>query len=700
MAPTLVVIASSQACLSLAGHLFAIDGLELPHRGFSAWRAGCGAPPFYAQTDISLASIAWPEVLAIHTTMAAELLDMLSRVWPDTGFLFLVQDPETTLAYELPLPAGVDVGTWSERQLDVTRKVVRHLQRHPARSLCLLAHELPGAEEAAAELVQAHLGVSLDTPPNRLSLQRPPVLSQALARLLLEPEHRLRSATAELHATSAALAKETCSAGHIDLDLAQIVHEWNTLNERAAMAHDLQVRVASLAQQLAEHRDALSKSEQQRADMEIQLTRLGVEVDTVNRQPATLLASLERAGAAPDQAPRNEPALATEHARAAQPAVAVESSRKENEAINAAGAGAAPSHTGGPPAPAPDDVAAVLREKELLLVHLHQAQEELEQVFLERRSRAGRDGGNGSMPFGACEVQHARDTPPLLELELLLRDVQCGDQPTLDQLRLRLVDHNGNPGIVFFSDPRLPRQFLGSWVETGREGGFPYMLIVPSDSAGQALLRRLPTSDWNALLTLTNGLAGHLSATSDTGYTAWPAVARHLACQLAEQPPRLRYDELDVEVGERGYRIRFGRLAFGERRFQQLLLHWRPDDALPLALLAPEEEAVPAALDRWPRTGEGVRAGSFALPVGRLGPWTRLKHWARLTPMDCAILLSVLDALPAVIQVAQAGETISGGVADRLRADARRLLRQASAASGRREPLWRRLVARLRARSA
>lgn len=616
MMPNLIVMASSPACLSLAGQMLGIDAIDLPHRGFSAWRAGCGSPPFTAEIDNSLAAMAWPEVLAVHATTAVDMLEVLSRVWSDARFLFLVQDPEISLATDLPRPAAVDLDTWCNRQIAVTLQMARHLQCLPARSLCLLADELPAAQEAAVALVRAHLGVSLDIPPGRLTLQHPSVLSRALARMLLEPEHRLRSATAELLDTCAPLAAAMRASDHDPLDRAQVVSEWN----------------------------ALAGSGRQRADPALQQTGLRGEVD-------------------------------------------------------AAQAEAAPPGTAGRPAPVSDDDADLLREKELLLVHLHQAQEELEQVFLERQSLAHRSGGSGSMSFGTCEIEHARDTPPHLELELLLRDVQCGDQPAFDQLRLRLVEHNGNPGIVLFSDLRLPRQFLGSWMETGREGGFPYMLIVPSDTAGKALLRRLPTSDWRALLRLANDLAGQLSALSTTECSAWPAVARQLACQLAEQPPRLRYDQLDVEADERGYRIRFGNPTFGERRFPQLLLRWRQDDALPLALLAPDEEAVPAALDRWPRAGDGRRAGSFALPVGRLGPWARWKHWARLTPMDSGLLLGLLDALPAVIQAARTGGTIDGGMADRLRSDARRLLRQALAASGLREPLWRRVIARLRARS-
>jgi hypothetical protein len=248
-----------------------------------------------------------------------------------------------------------------------------------------------------------------------------------------------------------------------------------------------------------------------------------------------------------------------------------------------------------------------------------------------------------------------------------------------------LVEHLGRPGLVLFAavDGRRP---LSAWHTSGREGEREFMLMVPSDAQGQRLLQPLGSADW----TLVTGLAAcvHQHVQTEPGNGPWPTVAARLCRQLADLPPRLRYDTLNVQSVEGavpGFDVNFGAATFGTLELSSIALRWQP------ALGGPQQGAVlwraPAdatllPLSAWPVGPDGQLVSNFELPVGPGQPaGAKRRLWADLGDPDRDLVLAVLDALPAAAErVASAGLTAQIGrqalvqAATALHKDARRLL--------------------------
>lgn len=704
--PTLVVVSSSPACLAMAGHLFGIEGVELPSRDFSAWQHRYGHSPESTAARHALAARPWPAVIAVESAAAAEMLAPMARMWPDTRFLFLIEDPATALAADLPLPVGLTIAEWSVRREAAAQWIRRHLQRWPSRSLCLLQRELAGAPADAEILLRDRLGVALRVDPRPLPCAGPSELKQALASMLLAPEKELAASADELLASCRPLG-ETPTDGQAGIpDRGLVLSELASLTEGAAIGPGLQARIAELESRLDQLGRLLAEAEQARAEATARLARRDTELERVKveseGQRRDLRLVQERL--AEEIRGRQELAALLEARTAELGAARAQASQLNEDRTRLleqlSAAATAPPGNSLSHRPAPTSPDALQRENDLLLVHLHQVQEELEHYVLENHSLAqgaGRGVGAIALSLGECQVERVRDARPHLELELCLYDVRLGDADAFEQLRLRLVEHNDRPGIVFAHDPGVDRQFLSSWLETGREGGVPHMLIVPSDTAGRACLQALPTSDWDALLALVHHLSEELAQAPATMDTGWPGVASRLARQLTELPPRLRYDRLLVSRDADKFEIRFEHVMFGARRLDELRLQWQPGAEQPLAVLAPAGAAGLPPLDQWPND-EDKRKPAVTVPVGKLGFLDKRRQWTRLSEVDRGLLLALLDALPAAADAGLAGGGFADEQAGRLRAEARRLFRDALAASGRREPLLGRVTKRLRAR--
>lgn len=644
----------------MTGQVFNLPSAELPNGAFDKWREGFGPQTALDAAQHALALEVWPDVLVTDSQPHADLLLFLVRVWPETRFLFLIEEPTASLARQLPLSQGHTIAAWSVRQEAAAQAKLRLLQRHPNRGLCVVAKEAAADPRSLRNLLQDRLGLSLHVASQPLRYEPPSELHLALASMLLAPEVQLAASASELLATCPPLGDQPADVGPAAPDRGRLLHELATLAAQASAVSSLQTRI--------------------------------VDLEVAKNEAVQLLAQLHHAQEQLEQATLRERELtSTANARSARLATA-EALAKQLDVQNG--------HLERDKTRLTREVDAFRRENELLLVHLHQVQEELERSVLENRELVHRSEaglGGPSLNLEGCQVESIRDSRPHLELVLRLHGVRLGNELALRQLNIRLVEHGGRPGIVFVYDPTSTRQYLSSWVATGREGDVEHMLIVPADTAGRALLQHLPTSDWNALVALTSRMQRELAELDVTAATFWPTVASRLTRELAELPPRLRYDQLHVEQAAQGYTISMDNVVFGVRRFRQLQLLWQTDAAAPLSLLAPPDKTGPPALDEWPRK-DGHWQPLLSLPIGKGAAWTKRRRWARLGPLDRGLLLGLLDALPAAVQDACASGLISESNGSRLRSLAVQLLRDGLFAAGQRESFLRRLVRRLRAR--
>jgi hypothetical protein len=114
-------------------------------------------------------------------------------------------------------------------------------------------------------------------------------------------------------------------------------------------------------------------------------------------------------------------------------------------------------------------------------------------------------------------------------------------------------------------------------------------------------------------------------------------VAARLLRLIQEQPPRLRYDALQLERDGEAWRLRFVNALFGQRRGTNLALSWQVDVGRMTLLSAP----VPP-LSAWPRDAQGGLLAEAELPVG-----ASAASPAALPASDRELLQALLDALPA-----------------------------------------------------
>lgn len=322
-------------------------------------------------------------------------------------------------------------------------------------------------------------------------------------------------------------------------------------------------------------------------------------------------------------------------------------------------------------------------ENDLLLLQLHQVQEELEHYYLEcKKLESGRVAAPQALAYAArLEVTTERDTPPHRELGFVLHGAG-GDGP--GRVELRLVEHHGHPGLVVFA-AEGPRQLLSVWQESGREDGRAYQLLVPGDAASAPHWQRMPSADWLAVHDLLDRIDALLRQTDPARASRWQDVAARLRVQLAELPARLRYDRLEVRAaaeGEGALAVAFGRVVFGARRFDRLQLLWRPGQPQPVELPAPPAgELLP--LSAWPVGDSGRPAPHWPLPLGGgIDAADGRRRWAALPPFDRELLLGLLDALPAAAEHVAEAEIPPGfdraalaGAAARLLQDAHKALR-------------------------
>ena len=308
------------------------------------------------------------------------------------------------------------------------------------------------------------------------------------------------------------------------------------------------------------------------------------------------------------------------------------------------------------------EIEASREENELLLLHLHRVQEQLEQYYLQQKAledTSERFGWRGVPAFAqsAIHLLGQHDRAPHLHLHFAVENVRSGARE-IARLEVRLLDHLGRPGIAVFST--RSNEALAAWHATGDEAGRPFMALIPSDHHGRLLLERMGTADWQLVNQLAQAIQRYLGGEGSHLGARWQAAAARLCRQLIDMPPRLRYDRLQLgraEIdGGLQLEVNFGRASYGDRLLDQVQLRWQAAgsggkaDTPSLRWLRPEDPTnVPLAA--WPVGEDGLPAAAFSLPVGS-GSDARHKRqqWQALSAGDRALVLAVLDGLPGAAE--------------------------------------------------
>lgn len=516
-------------------------------------------------------------------------LDALAQRFPSASFLVFVERPAIGLARALAEHTDLDPNLWLASWREGARRILRHHQRQPRRSILVDTQEAHDAPASLLAVLRTQLGAAA-APAGPCE---PPTDGDVLALALSE-----------------ALTLGDADAQTI---LEELVTACQPLSELDPVRYGKDAPRIAAERALHRFHELLQAASSAQEELESLHLKFRATEELAAEQSArvkALSASLEDAKS--HLGPRQSE---------------LDAARSQAEAAS--------------------------QESELLLLQLHQVQEELEHYYLECRKiqgaakGAGADTGRWSALGFKGSISEARptlerDTPPHREVTFEVTGVKTGTRE-LAECTVRLVEHHGHPGLVLFANPEGP-QLLERWTESGREGDRPYLLLVPSDLQSRTVLESLSTDDWLILQALALKMEGSLEEAGSQLATRWRAVARRLREQLLELPRRFRFQAVVAEFDETQGRVvlEFRGVHCGVRQVERLTLHWcLHGPQAGFSLLRDPDGGVP--LTSWPCGDDGSTPERLTFLLGpRTDEQSRRQQWLSLGLPDRDFLLAML----------------------------------------------------------
>ncbi len=614
------------------------------HGGAAAWRAAAG-------TERGLHSgggeCAWLE------------LEAVVQRFPDAGWLVFVDNPAAGLAAALAAGETDDPLQWLSAWCAGARRVLRQVQRAEARCLLVDADEARCDPAGLARVCQQRFG-SVLTAPAAPDFPTADPLSLALGQALAFADRGVQALYSELQASCALFDADKAVAfdGAVGLQIdagaaAKRLRELHLAEQALVQSDEELVGLRLLSANGAaatQLREELKASGEENELMLAQLHQVQEELEVYYLRcreleaGAALAVPVDELRAAQQEAAQAAEELAALRAHADAQAVAEQQKAGELAAAHSA----IDQHI--------KELRAASEENELMLVQLHQVQEELEHYYLECRRLEGAAStvtSAAQIDLSIDQVQPVteRSTHPHRELTFTLQKVKVGER-TLPEARVRLVEHHGHPGLVVFANAQ-GAQLLTAWRQSGQEDGRPYMLLVPSDAGSAPVFDAMDSTDWLVTLALVSVLERRLTDPVLLLAPHWQQLARRLREQLQEMPRRFRYGSLVVSpVGEPGSGLlafNFGQVHCGARQLPQLTVHWCPLGPQAGLELLCGPDAVPP-LPSWPDDELGVVPDRLRLPLGHSLSKQERRLWRqRVTPGDLDFVRALLAVWPQAL---------------------------------------------------
>ncbi|ADC61182.1 coiled-coil domain-containing protein [Allochromatium vinosum] len=275
-----------------------------------------------------------------HTILSSDerdlwLLDQWAEHYPQARFLLFYTDPETALI--AALKAGADPADFLDGWRAAVHRLVRFQRRHRQRSLLLDAESARLDPQAMVEAAQ-RIGLMLRLDEQLSQADEDPVFERLVARRWLDRESDLALLQAELEAHAYPLGERPAVADPDVDQLLELYRREQAFHRRLTAERDEQAR---LVQENANAAKAQSKLAAERG---AELERLQARLSALEAQHTALETSRKQLEASRKQ---------------------LETSHKTLEATHK----------------------DTVEENELLLLQLHQVQEELESQFLQGKQQ-------------------------------------------------------------------------------------------------------------------------------------------------------------------------------------------------------------------------------------------------------------------------------------------------------------------------
>lgn len=591
--------------------------------------------------------------------------------------VWLVESPRTVLALALAADPTVKAVTVLDAWCVSAQQALRTLQRQPQHCLLLDAREAVSHPEALARVCTRHFGVAWQAPSAQPDVATPDALRRAIAEVALLGHRRARALFEELTASCTPLI-DMLDATEDGPDLASATAHLTHLEGIEREAAALSGQVADLTQSLQEverARDLLQAQirelQESSAAEESSKAALAEVEATLAEVEATLAIERQRLAAAEALAGQRSEELTAARARTAALEQSLAEARRRSPPVSnpptAVAKVTAPVAAAGVQVDKSDALLqAEKREAALILVQLHQVQEELERYYLENEKlRATRSAGAAfDLQIDQASIGAVRDKAPFRELNFLLQGVRIGNR-VLSELHARLVDHHGHAGLVLFVTPDGAP--LSAWSASGEEGGREFMLLVPFGWKCRPLFDALSRTDWQLVQALAARVATLVQERGDKLAPRWRATALRLQRQLAGLPARWRFDGMRLSPGpeEGDSTVQFEAVDVAGQTFDKVTLRWAAGSAgRPKGLEWELDESGIPALGGWPLTEDGapVLCWRMGLNLSAMVGSGR-GQWQALGPIDRTIVLAMLERLPIALRGVSSNGPVNGEAA-------------------------------------
>jgi hypothetical protein len=293
------------------------------------------------------------------------------------------------------------------------------------------------------------------------------------------------------------------------------------------------------------------------------------------------------------------------------------------------------------------------QENDLLLLQLHQVQEELEYFILENRHLKREILTRDSYRHELLYIQELRigsfsDTPSHRHVDFTLDQIQIGDRE-FPSLHLRIVEHNGHPGFLIFlgESPKEPPFY--HWKPSGEEDGQPYMLIIPQDEPGRKFLIASTSSDILLVRESVRFFALKLDATTDQGSAFekkdWIRISRRFLELTDDIPARLHYDDVSASYRDQIYQFSLTNAwTVAKGLVPNLEISWNKniiEITIPNCFKPNFEKCLCDTIDM---------GAKLLIDLNPKGNWTLQRaFWQGLTSNDRQFLLCLLTEMPNFI---------------------------------------------------
>lgn len=315
------------------------------------------------------------------------------------------------------------------------------------------------------------------------------------------------------------------------------------------------------------------------------------------------------------------------------------------------------------------------KENELLLLQLHQVQEELEHYFLQHQDAHKQiktaherwlrmlQRNPGYCDYAAIDVLEVHENTGTTTWRI--KEFNAGGR-SLPELQFKLVLEQGLAGLVLNRQPGTNGPLLRWPVSDADTNDLPLAIAGTQDEmrrCGETLLN-LATSDWElftALIRMLNGALEQpalLAAPANLPAAALRQGLAQLDQVLNKLPPLLRFDQvvLEREQVNHDYEhlwLRFDNLAFGKQRwpafeFRLSCANLRPGVFGHYPKLEFPKDYSQATFDNWFAESHDDFGAKLELRFASPAAMD-IAVWQRLSAHDQQFLRALINRLPAIL---------------------------------------------------